>query len=147
MNQEFIDYLKSIGMVDVLQQRVSAIYDFYEKVCPEKILSIFVSEYIKKDGAREYENLTFFSEKSVMEAKQFLTGDNFDFAPMGKRVFYWRIKKQDYDFQKATEKSRLNLRVNLSPTVMGYLLFKASKENCDHLKEVFIKHLLPNINV
>jgi len=53
------------------------------------------------------------------------------------------FKKQDYDFKKATEKSRF-----YSNSTLDFdfgMEFKASKENCDYLKEIILRYILPNL--
>ncbi len=143
MKKEFEDYLKSIGITtEVLLRRVESIYQFYLGVCPEEIKDIFITDYIKDDGTREYESLWLFSDSYWIEAKQFIVKDNFDMIPI-KRIERWEIKKEEYDFKKATEKSRLFLRVNINSLLLSE--FKASKENCDFLKEIFLKYVKPKI--
>lgn len=78
-----------------------------------------------------------------MEAKQFIKKDDFDITPIKNRILYWRIEKQDYDFKKATEKSRLYLEFTLDTGISGE--FKASKENCDYLRDIILKYVLPNL--
>jgi hypothetical protein len=143
MKKEFKKYLESIGITKTFCKRIETIYEFCTKICPDKITGIFVTEYIKEDGSREYENLWFFSPKYSMEAKTFTTKDDFDMTPIQKRIYYWTIQKRDYDFKKATEKSRLYLHFELDTGGMGDL--KASKENCDYLKDVILKYVVLNL--
>jgi hypothetical protein len=143
MKEEFIGYLKAIGMTDVLTGRVKTIYDFYRGVCPEEITDIFATDVFKEDGGREYENLWFFSQNYMMEAKRFISQDDFDMTPARKHINYWSVNKQDYDFQKATDKSRLYIKITFDAVVVGEL--KASKNNCDYLREIFKKHVLSNL--
>ena len=143
MKEEFIEYLKSIGLTETLCKRIETIYEFYNDVCPDEITGIFVTDYITRDGSREYETLWFFSEKYAMEAKQFIKKDDFDITPIKNRIQYWRIEKQNYDFKKATEKSRLYLEFTLDTGISGD--FKASKENCDYLRNIILKYVLPNL--
>lgn len=143
MRKEFIGYLKSVGITETLYKKIETVYEFYRKICPDEITDIFITDYIKEDGSREYENLWFFSEKYCMEAKQFITKDDFDMTPIKKRVVYWTIRKQDYDFEKVTEKSRLYIRFDTENRVIGEL--KASKENCHYLKDIILKHIAPNL--
>jgi len=58
-------------------------------------------------------------------------------------VRYWTVEKQNYDFMSATEKSRLHIQVGIGTMMTGE--FKASRENCDHLKTVFLNHIIPNM--
>lgn len=143
MRQEFMKYLKSIGITETLSKRIERIYEFYREICPDEIKDIFVTEYIKEDGSREYENLWFFSKKYWMEAKQFIIKDDFDITSIQNRIYYWSIQKEDYDFKKAGEKSRLYLHSRLDTGIGGD--FKASKQNCDYLRDIILKHVAPNL--
>ncbi len=145
MRKEFIKYLVSIGIITkALRERIETIYECCKELCSNEITGIFITDYIKEDGSREYENLWFFSEKYCMEAKQFITTYNFDITPIKKRVNYCSIQKHKYDFKKATEKSRLFLRIGLGFDITGE--FKAAKENCDYLKEIILKYIKINLN-
>jgi len=143
VKEAFIEYLKAIGMTKTFQERIEKIYEFYSGICTDEISSIFVTDYIKEDGTREYENLWFFSETYCMEAKQFITKDDFDITPIQNHVYYWAIQKQDYDFKNAVEKSRLSLSFDLDTRIVGSL--KASKENCDFLRDIIHKYVIRNL--
>jgi len=143
MKEEFMDYLASIGMPEALWQRVREIYGFYRDICGQEIGDIFVTDYITDDGSREFENLWFFSDKCCMEAKQFIATDDFDSTPMKNRIVYWEVKKQDYDFKEATEKSRLLLYFRVDSQVRCD--FKAARANCHYLRNIFFKYVVPNL--
>lgn len=143
MKAEWVEYLESIGVKGPFLKRVEEVLDFYVKVHPAAIQDIFVTEYMDKDGNRQYESVWLFSETSMMEAKQFLKEDDFDSAAAGKQVQYWRIKKEEYNLKQASAKSRMMLEFSLASGIRGEL--KASRENCDHLKNVFLKHITPNM--
>ena len=143
MKEEFIEYLKSIGIAVALFKKIDAIYELYKELYPDEIMDIFITDYIKEDGSREYENLWFFSEKTCMEAKQFITKEDFDIIRIKKRVNIWNIRKHNYDFKKAIDTSRLFLRVNFDIDVDGEL--KAAKNNCDNLRKIILKYIVPNL--
>jgi hypothetical protein len=143
MKEEFKKYLKDVDIIGDIRGRVERIYDFYREICPDEITGIFITDYIKEDGERVYEHLWFFSEKYCMEAKQFITTDDFDFTPIKNRITYWVLKKQDYDFKKATEKSRQNLKFRTDTEITGEL--KASKENCDYLRDIIREYIKSNL--
>lgn len=145
MRKEFDGYLKTIGITKVLSKRIEEIYQFFKDVCEDEITGIFLTEYIKEDGTREYENVWFFSEKYLMEAKEFVIKDIFDLVPIQKRVVRWVIEKENYDFVRATDKSRFQLKVSLIETISGD--FKASKENCDFLKDIAMNYIFLNLTV
>jgi len=144
MKTEFIEYLSSIGIPSGrLQNRIENIYNFYLDLLSADIQDIFVTDYLQDDGSRNYENLWFFSRNHCMEAKQFIKDDDFDIITMGKRIITWRIKKINYDFNNATSESRLNVVFILPHLRSGTL--KASKENCDSLRDIFKKYIVPNL--
>jgi len=143
MKEEFKKYLESIGITEALSNRIETIYEFYREICPDEITNIFVTDYIKEDGTRENENLWFFSQKYAMEAKLFIEKDDFDISPIRNRIYYWIVQKQNYDFKKAGEKSRLYLKFSLDTGVSGEL--KASKENCDYLRNIIREYIVANL--
>jgi len=140
---KFIPYLKEVDITTrALLKRVEFIYNLCCDMCPEEIEDIFVTDYIKEDGTREYENLWFFSKGYCLEAKKFLTQINLDVTPIKKRIYYWTVTAQDFDFSKATDKSRLNLTYRLVQEILGN--FKAAKGNCDSLQAIINKYVKPN---
>ncbi len=143
MKGEFIKYLDCIDITKALSGRIETIYKLCKQLCPEEIKDIFITDYIKEDGTRGYENLWFFSEKNCMEARNFRAVEDFDIIPIEKKVTYWNIKIHNYDFKKATDTSRLFLTIRFEIDMVGD--FKAAKENCDYLKEIIFKYVMKNI--
>jgi len=130
-------YLERMGITtDILKERVSLAYGVASQICPEEIEEIFVSDYIKDDGTREYESVWFFSKGYCIEAQNFITENSIDIVPIKTNRLQIEIK--DYDFKKATEKSRLRVLILLGETLEGEI--KAAKENCDVLRDIIIKY-------
>ena len=126
-----------------LQKRVKDAYAFFADTCPESIAKIFVTDYVKEDNERVYENVWFFSKNLYMEAKLFASTADYDFAPLHGPLEYTRVKMTDYDFKKADTKSRLSIEFTMRTKVGGDL--RASGDNCDHLKGIFVEVLKPNL--
>jgi S-adenosylmethionine synthetase len=144
MKKEFLEYLKEMGFTESIFERVEAIIACFEQICCDEIKDIHVSDFVTGDGSREYDSLWLFSDRCAMEAKQFLTTENFDITPIKKAIRRWGFKKKDYDFSKATESSRIHLIFHsYSMDVHGAI--KASKKNCDHLKYIALKYFKPNL--
>ena len=145
-NKEFIKFIPYLREVDItsrtLLKRIEFIYILCSDMCPVEIEDIFVDDYTKEDGTREYEDLWLFSNAYCLEAKKFLTTIDLDITPIKKRIVYWTVTAQDFVFKKASEKSRLNLRFKLIQDVRGEL--KASKGNCDSLQAIINKYIKPN---
>ena len=143
MNKKFTRYLQDIGITDLFQKRTAEVIDFYEECFCINVADIFVSEYVDNNGERQYENLWLFNDSFACEAKLFLTVDDFDAVRNTDKIVHWTIKKIDYDFKKASAKSRMTLNFKLVSTIGGEM--KASQENCDALRDIFRKYILPNI--
>jgi len=143
MKTEFTEYLDSMKMTRVARGRINTIHQFYEDVCPEAITDIFVTDYVKDDGTTERQNLWFFSENYCMEAHDFMSKDDFDIALLRNRVARCQIKKENYDFKNATEKSKLHLEIIIDFPIICKM--KAARENCDHLRDIMLKHFVSNL--
>ena len=128
-----------------MEERTNNILEFYEKLYPNQLQDIFVSEHLDKEGNRKYESFFIFNNKIVFEAKDFLNEDDFDAASYLKKIVYYRIKKKEYDFNEAKNKSRMSLYFRLSEEIFCEL--KASGNNCDYLRTVFFDQILPNVKV
>ncbi len=142
---DFTPYLTSIGITKAYLERAIEIINFYESHIVDEIKDIFVCEHIDENGNREYESLYLFNEELIMEAKQFLhkDKDTFDAATYHKSICYWEMTKSNYDFvNEATSESRMNVQFRMLSTIAGEL--KASQTNCDALKEIYLKYILPN---
>lgn len=142
MEEKFKKYLNSIGITEALTERTEIFYEFFRKRCPEKITGIFVSDYINENGEREYQDLWFFSFKYYMFASDFAVREHLFFGLIKDRVYLWELEKENYDFKRATERSRMHLIYSIPHA--GFDL-KASKENCDYLRDIFLRYVIPNL--
>jgi len=142
--KEFEPYLLTIGIRSkAFLGRVKSIYETCCEMCPEKLEDIFVTNYTKGDGMMEYENLWFFSAGYCLEAKQFLRKYDVDITSIEKRIYYWTITMDDYNFRKATAKSKLSLQFHLIQGIDA--AFKSEGKNCDFLKNIITKYVKPNL--
>ncbi len=141
---KFIPYLKSVDIVTrQLIKRIESIYTLCSDMCPDELEDIFVTDYIKGDGTREYENLWFFSKSYCVEAKKFMTTIDLDIAPLKNRVTYWTVQANDYNFKKSSVKSRLNLHFDTIQKIT--CSFKATRGNCAYLQSIINKYVKPNL--
>jgi hypothetical protein len=143
VTEDMVRYIHTVGLSAEIAKRVEQIISGYEILNPTiEIEDIFISDYFKQDGSREYESLWLFSKNYILEAKAFSNTDDFDFAKLMKMVTYWNVKKENYDFESFTDKSRLAINISLKNQITCN--FKAARENCDVLKKIFIKYISPN---
>lgn len=136
------EYLNRMGITtDILKDRVKLAYSVASQMCPEEIEEVFVSDYIKDDGTREYESVWFFSKGYCIEAHNFITENSIDIVRIKTKRL--QVELKDYDFKKATEKSRLRVLILLGEMLEGEI--KAAKENCDVLRDITTKYFKPRL--
>jgi hypothetical protein len=138
----FTQYMAAIGLSSTLAGRADHAYELCAKVCPEKIEQIFVNDYIDQEGARVFQSIYFFSTNYIMEAKGFVSAENYDLTAIEIPLKYLNWEAKDFDFTKATEKSRLTFYTYAQQSGIMVSL-KASKENCDYLWELIRTYFLP----
>jgi hypothetical protein len=144
MNANFLQYCEAVGLSNIQIPRVTQIYTEYGQIINQEIRDIFISEQTTPENAKLYISLWFFSDSHFMEAKNFLTTDDFDIAILKKRVKYVHFTKANFVFgQAATNASSFALDLQLSDLVNAQL--RASQNNCVKLLDMYKKHILPNI--
>lgn len=141
MKEDFIKYMGSIDMPKILIKRVESFYEFYCNIDLEEPEDIFVSEYINKRGSREFGDLRFYSPNYRMFSPDFVTNNEFVISQKGEKLSHLGINRQEYDFRKATEKSRLYVYGRYIYGAKAEL--KASGANCDNLKNILLKYYIP----
>ena len=144
MNESFLEYLDTIGIRGALLERISGILAKYGLLAPQlDILDMFVSEAATRvDGPRVFENLWLFSKDFAMEAKAFQTEDNCDIMAIRDLVFRFEFRSENYDFEKAVDRSSLTF-LCMSPAEGGGGLMHASGSNCDQLLRIVRSQFLP----
>ena len=142
MKEDFENYFDAIRLDGAFREKANEIIDFYEGLYPRQLESIFVTEYVDNEGNRQYSNLSLFTSNFTFEAKNFLTQDNFDSTTIKNTIVYWELVKENYNFKIATQKSRMSLDFSLATGIHGN--FRSSGKNCDFLRDIFKKHIIPN---
>lgn len=143
MEDNFEEYLQELGMEQDLIDRVDQILSEYLLIKEFDIEDIFVSEFKNEEGETEYENLWFFTSDKTLEAKNFAFKDDYDIAIIKDSVKYLKFTKNNFDFENATQNSRLNVEAVTTDDVQVHL--KASGENCTKLFSLATKYLSPNL--
>lgn len=143
MKEEFVEYLGTIGIEGELLARIEEIVKQYELILDEPVLEIFISEYQNAEKQREYEGLWLFTENLVMESKNFVSKDDFDFALLKNNVNYINFIKKDYNLEEANANSRFTINSEVFDDIKIYI--KSSGSNCDKLLALSKKYILPNL--
>jgi hypothetical protein len=143
MKEAMLEYFKTLGMTEPILKRVEVIYNYAKLLAQgEEPDDVRVNEYVQDDGSRIYEDVIFYFKQIGVGGRDFLHTDHILISGLEKDVVSIDIESKDYDFKKATDKSRLNIEVYY-PTARS--IWKASKENCDHAMYIYNKYAYPSI--
>jgi hypothetical protein len=142
MKNEFLEYFKSIGIREPVFSRIETIMEYFSQLAPdEEVMDVYISEYVEIDGTRIYEDLRLLGKKKWFVAIDFMNKDQFHIASPNETIVDVKFEATDYDFRKATDKSRLSIRKFY--TYQALSQFKASMGNCDYLMRIYEKYVLP----
>lgn len=127
-----------------LIERTEKILGYVRQLLPEEPRYIFVSEYRDDEGNRNYESLWVLSDNFISEAKQFVSQSEFDLTSLSGGLTRILISNHEFEFENASESSRLSVYVNLGNTGSAITgSFRASGTNCNDLNQVLTEYLLP----
>jgi hypothetical protein len=141
MKKEFDQYLTSLNLTKVQKQKVQEILNYYKLICPEEITEIFICDFFKEDGTRDFSSLWLFSKSFVMESKDFTINNNLDIAPFPDQIRHSKFEFINFNLIKPNENSRITYSSNL---ILGLECeFKASGDNCSKLMSIFEMYFKP----
>jgi hypothetical protein len=146
MKEIFVTYLESIGMQGPRIRFVSENYEFIESqfvpLLKEEIADIFIEDTVSEDNKRMYENIYFITKSFFIEVKMSSGIGELNISPI-QEVRFLNVRRKDYNFENATPESRMNIKFSFSDRGMAVL--SASGTNCDKLKEIMHKYIIPKM--
>lgn len=139
---DFSDYFTSLGIAKPIFDRIGILYDRALVLVPNFDLEqVMVNDYIESDGTRRYSDLRLYGKEYTFVMPDFVNSDTILVNFNVRDLLSIRVESTDYDFKKATEKSRLHATTLYEFGGKGDLI--AAKENCDHLIQVIEKVYKP----
>lgn len=138
MNKYIIDYINDIGLSSPLQKRVKDIIDFHMNFYSFDIKNIFISDYIKDDGTKVFENTFLFTNLHIVESINFIKHDEYKITKINN-IGYTIIKRYNYSFDNYTINSRLNINSLINNEIFE---FKATGVNCKYLKDIYASYFM-----
>lgn len=146
MKKEFKEYLESIGLSSkTVEENIALGIRYATKICKEEIKDIFVADYYKDDGSREYGSLWFISEGYLGEVRNFRSTVEYDVdvASIKCGVVYMRLYIANYDLESTSKESRVRVRfINQTHTEFEMM---AASENCNKLMEIIDNNIKPKM--
>jgi Flp pilus assembly CpaF family ATPase len=136
-----------LGLGKPLVDRATTAFKFWDRLLPDGIEDVFVSEYVSDEGDRTYDSLWFLTHDFMIEAHQFVTLDNADIVPLPPRIGRIEVDRRDFELDRATERSRMTVEITLGPPAVDALTgtLRASGDNCLKLQELVEKYFLPSL--
>lgn len=138
-----LKYFDLIGMDAELKQKADQIKNNLSNLTGFNPQKVYVTEYLRSDQTKVYENLIFLSNGVIYEIKNFSTEERYTVYRIDSQVAAVQMMKNDHDFKSYDNTSRIHARVIF---LCGMdLTLKATGENCrfliDLLNTVFLKDL------
>lgn len=141
MKKEFVDYLIDIGVYsEVIIKRIEHFLYIFRNLDFQEIKDIFISEYRESSGQRNYLSLDFYTDDYALSVNSFLSEDDFTIDKIAKVLFTISYEVKNYNFDKASESSRLNIDCFSKYQENAYWFAKASGKNCDYLRDIMKKY-------
>jgi len=143
MKENFIVYLKKIGLDEEAIKRIEEIYVLFNQTFNYEIEDIFVEDSIDSIGNRKYNHLQFFSKNNIFfDAVDFLSEYDYNIYRFNK-ISSVHISTSNYNFKESTKSSRLTVELlfNEISSETDYS-FEATRENCDALRDILIKYFI-----
>jgi hypothetical protein len=138
-------YLATIEATDALRRRAGHLADLYAKLPGVEVDDYFISEYRQEDGSSVHTSLWLFNATMIMEARIPEGGDEqIDFVPLRSGVQRLLVEAKDYALAESSPASRMLVRAWFSGDVVAEL--RASGPNCEALRDLVAKYLLPNVS-
>lgn len=149
MKQEFISYLESIGMQSPLIKIVEEKYKIAEmlnkSICDYEINDIFIEESFDESDKSEFKNIVFISCNVFIELGIFSNQITIRSAKSRKSISGIDIDSKNYDWETWNANSKMSIRCLFPDMSVG--TYAASGVNCERLKHLITKYILPDFDI
>lgn len=143
--EDIISYLCKFEIRPDVIDKITKAIDICKDNFNIKIGDIFLSEYVDVDNKKFiYEDLFIISEDIIIKLGNLNSLNFYNLAGYPNKIFSWNIDSENFDFNnKGHCLSKLFIHLQLYNGLT--ICLKASKDNCDKLKSIFVNYLLPNV--
>ncbi len=138
-------YFIDIGIEEPIQQRIQLLYSYIQKIIPFTLKDVFVNDHIDEDETHKFNELDFYTDKNTFTLLNFIRSNVFVISPPDLKIASMKIDSHEYDFEKASAKSRVRVRLVYFNTERVYGELRATGNNCDYLMRILGKHFIPRI--
>lgn len=145
MKEEFLKYFQEIGIREPILDRIKKLSDYIKTLVPDaEFADVVVNEIVDKSGNRIYEVLRFISKDIGVTVLDFI--DKTEITINRPRLLpSVTFEAMDFDFKKANDNSRVTILTTYPFSNEKYILLRGSGVNCDHIMDIYHKHLFPRL--
>lgn len=139
MKEEFVEYMRGLGMSDTLIETARNKYAQCVALASSEFDDLFVVDYVEVDGSRRFESIACFKIGCIVET--FLARNRIEALSLSDRIDGVTLSYDDYDLITATSESRLH--VELASGVIPSWGLRGTGLNCDKLLSVVNTYITP----
>jgi hypothetical protein len=143
MIEQFDDYIGTLPLTKVVKDKIEEMLILNSKIKKFEIKDIFVCELKNEEGARNYTSLWLFTDKQVVECKNFLATYDFDITPLYKNIEYCSMSPVNFDLEKPSDKSIVKIHIQFNVRISGDII--ATENNCLSALKIYQKYIIPNL--
>ncbi len=141
-------YLNDIGVISSIDiERVRELFNLGIKLCPEKLLTIFIANYDQKsDGKVIFKGLWLFSDNYVLETLNFLNSPSpkTEITRFNKNIRYVTVDSNNYIFSEKPSDASI-LHIALYTFHSFECDFIAYGQNCNNLYRIYEDYIKDNL--
>lgn len=140
---DFSEYIDKLNLSRIMRERIDEVLIMNQRIISDDFKDIIINDTKSQDGEINYNSLWIFSEKYMIECKNFLSENNFDIAPLNKKIYYAYIKPFKFNLISADSSSSVEVYFNFSNSLSGTLT--ATGLNCNQVLKIYKTYILKNL--
>jgi len=141
MEETMAQYLKSIGITEIVEKRVNELLTQVETLTKEKAVDILIIDYVNEEGMKNYEDLRVWTDNYKLYISNFLTESIIIMSPINEYLSAVKISAKDFDFITLSTASRIFIE---GKTIFDKIVpLKGSGINCKYIMQMFHKYIVP----
>lgn len=135
-------YLADIDCSKTMATRIEKLVKLFNSATQISFKTVFVEEFMKKDGNREFQTVIFFRNDLYGETPISSTNGTVVVTSIEKIISRIDLQATNYNYKSVKTNSRLTINFWTGPEETYTL--RASGKNCNYLYDVYKTYLKPN---
>ena len=140
MLEPFHGYFQEIDLPGPLIVRAEQLCETFAQAIQGAPNRIFVNDFFY-EGARRYSSLWLFTERHIIEVKNFVVQQQLDFTRLADLNYVELIRSDLLPFDPAGRETTLHAQAKFKEGL--HANFSATGSNCRHLYDLVLTYLMP----